>query len=163
MRLFESSLAVRQVVVDDLGVLGRERVQPGQALPLAPLERGAGDKLGELRRIGLRLVQRHDQVPVPDDEVSVGNRLDKRVVRLFDLAPLSRRQRPVIPLHLVDVDPAPVNGHEDIDAPVAPSRASTCGPLVAPAEQDGHDGFDVLTRTADQGAGHGTTSYETEA
>jgi hypothetical protein len=79
------------------------------------------------------------------------------------ILPLGGRQRPVVPLHLIDVDPAVVDRHGDVDAPVALARASTRGPLVAPAEEHGHDGFDVLTRTADQGARHGTTSHEADA
>lgn len=89
--------------------------------------------------------------------MSLGARIDERVVRLLDLAPLGGSQRPVVPLHLVDVDSAVVDGNSDVGAPVALAWASSRGPVVA-SDQHGNDGFDVLARTADQGARHGTNS-----
>ncbi len=163
MSLLQPCLSVPEVVVDDAGELRRERVEPRQPLPLAELERAAGDKLAEFRLVDIGGVQRHDQVPVAHCDVPVGHRLYERVVGLLDLAPLARGQRPVVALHLVDVDAAVVQRHEHVDTAVANAGPAPRRPLVLPAQQHRHDRFHVLAGTTDQRAGHGTTSADCRA
>jgi hypothetical protein len=78
--------------------------------------------------------------------VALAGRRDERLVRLRNLTPLSRGERAVEPLDLVDVDPSVVERDEDVDASVAPAWTTACRPIVPATEEDGDDRLDVLTR-----------------
>jgi len=158
VRLFEPRPPVVQIVVNDVWELGRERIEPRQAPPLAALEQTARRHLGELHLIGLGLVQRQGEIPVPDSQRALAAGPGQRLVRLADLRPLARGQRAVVPLHLVHVQAAIVCRHHHVDATVAlpctaPGRAD-----VASAQQHGDDGFHVLAGPTDQRAWHAATS-----